>query len=451
MGALSPQLTLGLLVGLAIGIASQAFLPLFHQRARKRRPQSLLPPDVHDACDGSTADAGDDDGLRVVEGIAGLIGNTPMVRIPSLSEATGCDIYAKAEFLNPGGSPKDRVALTMVETAELTGQLIPYTDGCLFEGTVRSTGISLAMIARAKGYRCHIVMPDDQAQEKYALLERLNATVEKVRPVSIVNSNHFVNVARRRAREYSQKTSTTASLPGESHHFHRPHAAHRGHHQGYFADQFENPANFAAHFNQTGPEIYRQMRGQLDAFVAGAGTGGTLAGITRYLKPRLPQLKIVLADPTGSGLFHRIKHGVLYSPLEAEGTRRRHQVDTVVEGIGINRITRNFAKVLEPRPASASASAAALPWVDDAVHVTDAQAVLMARYLVNTEGLFVGSSSAVNCVAAVRTAQQLGPGHTIVTVLCDSGQRHLTKFWNDEYLQALNLPTHFPDSLTFLD
>ncbi|KAJ1968731.1 Cysteine synthase 2, partial [Dispira parvispora] len=358
----------------------------------------------------------------VVNGVVGLIGHTPLVRLPSLSEATGCEIYAKAEFLNPGGSPKDRVALAMVEAAEQAGKLVPHTQSCLFEGTVGSTGVSLAMIARAKGYQCHIVMPDDQAQEKYDLLERLQATVEKVRPVSIVNPSHFVNVARQRAQDYGR------DHPGR---------------QGLFADQFENLANFHAHYTHTGPEIYAQTQGVIDAFVAGAGTGGTLAGITRYLKTQVPHLRAVVADPQGSGLFHRVKHHVMYTPEEAEGSRRRHQVDTVVEGIGMNRMTRNVAQVL-------GGSGAADDWIDDAVRVTDQEAVWMARYLVNKEGLFVGSSSAVNCVAAVRTALALGPGHTVVTVLCDSGQRHLTKFWDDAHLSHLGLSTTIPDSLEFL-
>ncbi|KAG0292183.1 hypothetical protein BGZ98_002684 [Dissophora globulifera] len=347
----------------------------------------------------------------ICDGIAGLIGNTPMMRIKSLSEATGCEILAKAEFLNPGGSTKDRVALSMVDTAERDHILTPGNGSTIFEGTVGSTGISLAMIAKARGYNAWIVMPDDVALEKSQLLEKLGAHVEKVRPVSIVDKNQFVNLAKRRAQEFSKDNKGTGSSGDDA--------------TGFFADQFENLANFEAHFTTTGPEIYRQTQGNVDAMVMGAGTGGTLAGVSKYLKSRLPDLRTYLADPQGSGLFNKVKYNIMYSPTEKEGHRKRHQVDTVVEGVGINRLTRNFAM--------------SEGYVDDAIRVTDQEAVDMARYLVQQEGLFIGSSSAVNCVAAVRIARELGPGHTIVTLLCDSGHRHLTKFWSDEYLKAQGL------------
>ncbi|KAI7863838.1 tryptophan synthase beta subunit-like PLP-dependent enzyme [Spinellus fusiger] len=336
------------------------------------------------------------------QGIDALIGNTPLVRIKSLSEATGCTILGKAEFMNPGGSSKDRVALNMIRTAEDNGLLIPHTGSTIFEGTVGSTGISLAMVARARGHKAWIVMPDDQATEKYQLLEKLGATVEKVRPVGIIDKNQFVNRARQRATDF-----------------------HQGESVGYFADQFENRANFEVHFNTTGPEIYQQTKGKVDALVLGAGTGGTLSGIACYLKPRIQHLKVFLADPPGSGLYNKVKYNTMYSPQEKEGTRRRHQVDTVVEGIGINRLTRNFDVGREH--------------IDDAYRVTDEESIKMSRLLVREDGLFLGSSSAVNCVAAVRVARQLGPGHVIVTLLNDSGQRHLTKFWSDEYLSANGL------------
>ncbi|ORX46060.1 putative cysteine synthase [Hesseltinella vesiculosa] len=338
-------------------------------------------------------------GQLIVEGVDGLIGNTPLMKIRSLSEATGCTILGKAEFLNPGGSAKDRVALNMIRSAEAKGILQPHMGSTIFEGTVGSTGISIATIARARGYEAWIVMPDDQAKEKYQLLEKLGAHVEKVRPVSIIDKNQFVNLANRRAHEFNT-----------------------GDKVGYFADQFENEANFEAHYTTTGPEIYQQTQGHIDALVLGAGTGGTLSGLTRYLKPRIAQLKIFLADPLGSGLYNKVKYNTMYSPTEKEGTRKRHQVDTVVEGIGINRLTRNFDFGRD--------------LVDDAYRVTDDEAVRMSRFLVREDGLFLGSSSAVNCVAAVRVARQLGPGHVIVTLLNDSGQRHLTKFWSDDYLET---------------
>lgn len=240
-------------------------------------------------------------------------------------------------------------------------------------------------------------MPDDQATEKSDLLLKLGAIVERVRPASIIDQNQFVNLARRRAREHTEDPSK----PGN----------------GFFADQFENTANYMAHQNTTGPEIYLQTEGHLDAFVAGAGTGGTISGVALALKPRLPGLKIVLADPQGSGLYNKVKYGVMFSSTEAEGTRRRHQVDSIVEGIGVNRLTANFN--------------AGLALIDDAVKVNDMQAMKMARWLVEKEGLFVGASSAVNCVAAAQVARDMPKGARIVTVLCDSGARHLSKFWKE--------------------
>jgi cysteine synthase len=334
-----------------------------------------------------------------VDGIEGCIGNTPLIKIHSLSEATGCMILAKAEFLNgAGGSPKDRVALNMIRDAEEKGLLTPGSHGdTIYEGTVGSTGISLATLARAKGYKAYICMPDDQSIEKSNLLHHLGATVERVPVAPITSPDHFVNLARRRASEH------TASSEDDS--------------KGFFADQFESTANLQAHVKTTGPEIYYQTGGRIDAFVAGAGTGGTISGVARYLKEEagLKAVRIVLADPQGSGLYNRIKHGVMYSSTEREGTRRRQQVDTIVEGIGINRVTQNFT--------------AGESLVDEAVQVTDDQACRMARWLVENDGIFAGSSSAVNLVAAVETALKLPRGSTVVTILCDSGTRHLSRFW----------------------
>lgn len=238
-------------------------------------------------------------------------------------------------------------------------------------------------------------MPDDQATEKADVLLKLGATVERVRPASIVDQNQFVNMARRRAREHTEDPNK----PGK----------------GFFADQFENTSNYIAHQTTTGPEIYRQTDGHLDAFVSGAGTGGTISGVALALKPLLPGLRVVLADPQGSGLYNKVKYGVLFSSTEAEGTRRRHQVDSIVEGIGINRLTANFS--------------AGMNLVDDAVKVSDTQARGMARWLVEKDGLFVGASSAVNCVAAAQVAKKMERGSRIVTILCDSGSRHLSRFW----------------------
>ncbi|KEF59401.1 cysteine synthase A [Exophiala aquamarina CBS 119918] len=335
--------------------------------------------------------------LRPVgSGIESTIGNTPLIIIKSLSTLTGCTILGKCEFLNGAGqSPKDRVALSIISRAEARGDLHPHSGDTIYEGTVGSTGISLATLARARGYKAHIFMPSDQAFEKSDLLLKLGAVVERVEPAPIVDQLHFVNRARNAARRHTADPEV------------------RG--RGLFADQFETDANYTAHFEGTGPEILAQAGGEVDAFVAGAGTGGTLSGVSLFLKSKLPRVQVVLADPEGSGLYNKVKHGVMFHSLEREGTRRRDQVDTVVEGIGLTRSTKNFEVGREE--------------IDDAVKVTDVQAKNMARWLVENDGIFVGSSSAVNCVAALQTALRLGPGHRVVTILCDSGMRHLSKFW----------------------
>ncbi|KAI9744562.1 MAG: Cysteine synthase 2 [Claussenomyces sp. TS43310] len=334
-------------------------------------------------------------------GIEGTIGHTPIFEIKSLSEATGCSILAKAEFLNgAGNSPKDRVALQMIIAAEEAGLLTPNNGDTIYEGTSGSTGISLASLARARGYKAHICMDTDQSLDKVNLLHHLGATVERVSPAPITSVNHYVNLARTRAAEHAEKMGDGS--------------------KGFFTDQFENSANWAAHHQGTGPEILSQTGGELAAFVAGAGTGGTISGVASYLKEdiALKDIRIVLADPQGSGLYNKVKYGVMFSDTEKEGTRRRTQVDSIVEGIGINRLTENFEKGRE--------------LIDDAVKVTDVQAARMARWLVEKDGVFAGSSSAVNCVAAVVTALRLkeeGKEGRVVTLLCDSGARHLSKFW----------------------
>lgn len=344
-------------------------------------------------------DRDDDDEARM-RGIDACIGDTPLIEIRSLSEATGRIMLAKAEFLNgAGGSPKDRVALSIIQDAESKGLLVPGRGDTIYEGSVGSTGISLAALARARGYRAHICMPDDQGVEKSDLLLHLGASVERVAVAPISSPDHFVNLARRRARDHARLAADGS--------------------RGFFADQFESDANWRAHFESTGPEIWAQTDGgRLDAFVAGAGTGGTISGVARYLKldAGLARLRVVLADPQGSGLYNSIRHGVMYSPTEREGSRRRQQVDSLVEGIGINRVTRNLE--------------AGRHLIDDAVRISDHQACRMARWLVENDGIFVGSSSAVNCAAAVSVAMSLPPGSRVVTILCDSGTRHLTKFWS---------------------
>lgn len=343
-------------------------------------------------------------GRDVVEGVLGCIGNTPLVRISSLSEATGCIILAKAEMLNPGGSIKDRVALEIVREALANGSLRP--GGLITEGTAGSTGVSLAMVAAAVGCRCQIFMPDDAAIEKSEELSARGATVTRVRPVSIAHPEHMVKQAAAAAQEAG----------------------------GFFADQFENLANCRAHV-ATGEEIWRQTGGKVDAFVCGAGTGGTLAGVSKALKAQRPEVRAFLVDPQGSSLYLKVKRGVLYTQHEAEGRRLRHPFDTVTEGVGLNRLTANFQQAQ----------------IDDAFRCSDQEAVHMAAHLLRTDGLWVGSSSAVNCVGAVKAARALGPGHTVVTVLCDGGSRHLSKFHNPDFLKQHGLhPLPHDGSLAWL-
>ncbi|KAI3645855.1 hypothetical protein MP228_008783 [Amoeboaphelidium protococcarum] len=384
---------------------------------------------------------------------SGLIGNTPMCKLPHLSQQLSDEIgikvnlLVKCEFMNPGGSSKDRVAKSILDHYEQCGVLnrdeaYKYT---VYEGTVGSTGISLAWQCKSRGYNCHICMPDDVAQEKVDLLLKYGAIIERLRPVSIVDQNNYVNVARQRAQDDPY---------------------------GVFANQFEVEANFIGHYEHTAPEIYAQCDGIFDYFVMGSGTGGTLAGCARYFKNMNDQIMVVLADPQGSGLYNKVKHDVMYASTEAEGRRRRHQIDTLVEGVGINRMTKNMEMILgrgrfiqdtyqalkrvfnteelnQNDDTRSQLENAQFKWVDDAYKVTDKEAVLMARYLCSHEGLFVGSSSAVNLVACVKLIKdmknfkqlQQRSEITIVTLLCDSGNRHLSKFWNDDLLQQDGLIT----------
>ncbi|AWU74888.1 uncharacterized protein C5L36_0B01530 [Pichia kudriavzevii] len=342
---------------------------------------------------------------RKRENVADLIGNTPMVRIKSLSEATGCEIYAKLELANPGGSAKDRVALSVIRHFEEIGELVPGRGDVLFEGTSGSTGISFAMLCNSLGYTAHICLPDDTSLEKLQLLDSYGAEIEKVKPASIVDPNQYVNAARKGALALRNDKSTQAN--------------------GVFADQFENDNNWRVHYNTTGPEIWEQMDHNIDYFITGSGTGGTIAGCSKFLKSVSRKVKIFLADPQGSGMFNRVKYGVMYDTVEKEGTRRRHQVDTIIEGVGLNRITHNFLQGEH--------------CVDDAIRVTDEQAVRMARFLSSNDGLFVGSSSSINAVAAVKVAKNAAPGSRIVIIACDSGSRHLSKFWKEALKVDKNL------------
>ncbi|QWU90135.1 hypothetical protein CA3LBN_004493 [Candidozyma haemuli] len=328
-------------------------------------------------------------------GVDSLIGNTPMVEIESLSRLTGCKIYAKLELMNPAGSAKDRVALAVIRENEKLGKLKPHNGDVIFEGTSGSTGISFTVLANALGYTAHICLPDDTSPEKMQLLKSLGAELEPVKPAPIVDPNQYTNAARNGAAKINSEEGRNA----------------------IFADQFENDFNWRIHYATTGPEIWEQMQHKIDAFVTGSGTGGTISGVSKYLKSKSPHTRIILADPQGSGLANRVNYGVMYDTVEKEGKRRRHQVDTMVEGIGLNRLTWNFKQGEQN--------------IDQAFRVTDEQAVKMAKFLCVNDGYFWGSSAAVNCVAAVKTAKELGPGHDIVVIACDSGARHLSKFWKD--------------------
>lgn len=335
-----------------------------------------------------------------VVGVEGLIGNTPMVLIKSLSRITGNNVYAKLEYLNPGGSAKDRVALAIIKDNEIKGNL---TKGdTIFEGTSGSTGISIGTVANSLGYKAEIHLPDDTSPDKLTLFDTLGVGLKKVKPASIVDPNQYVNSAKNANDLLNSQNSES---------------------KGIFADQFENDNNWRIHYNTTGPEIYKQLKGKIDFFIAGCGTGGTIAGVSKYLKEKLPHVITILADPQGSGFFNRIKYGVMYTNEEKEGTRRRHQVDTIIEGIGLNRITHNFAQ--------GEGS------IDDAIKVTDDQAIKMAKFLSVNDGLFLGSSSAINSVAVLKLCKLTNiKDKNIVIIACDSGTRHLSKFWKE----ALKVP-----------
>jgi cysteine synthase len=322
--------------------------------------------------------------MKVTRGFVDAVGHTPLIRLGRMSEETGCEIYGKAEFMNPGGSVKDRAARAIVLDAERRGVLKPA--GTVVEGTAGNTGIGLAHVCNARGYRCVIVMPDNQSPEKYALIEALGAEVRRVKTVPYSDPNHYQKVAGRLADE----------LP-----------------DAIWANQFDNTANRRAHAETTGPEIWEQTGGRIDAFVAASGTGGTVAGVSEYLKSRSAQVRTVVADPPGSSLYEYIRNGV----VKATGS------GSITEGIGIGRITAN----MQDAP------------IDDAVHIEDAETVGYVYRLLREEGLFVSSTSGINVAAAVHVARQLGAGHTVVTVLCDTGSKYLSRLFNRDWLSSKGL------------
>jgi cysteine synthase len=327
--------------------------------------------------------------MDIKNGFVSTVGNTPLIRLNSFCEETGCEILGKAEFLNPGGSVKDRAALYIIEDAEKKGLLKP--GGTVVEGTAGNTGIGLAHICNAKGYKCLIIIPETQSPEKMELLRTLGAEVRPVPAVPYRDPNNYVKLSGRLAQEMEN---------------------------AIWANQFDNLANRIAHYETTGPEIWQQTDGKVDAWVTSTGTGGTYAGVTLFLKEKNPDIKCVVADPMGSGLYSYVKTG----EPKMEGS-------SITEGIGNSRVTAN----MEGAPA------------DDAIRVDDREALRVVYQLLEKDGLFLGGSSGINVGAAVALAKQMGPGHTIVTILCDSGSRYQSKLFNREWLAAKGL---LPDSLT---
>lgn len=321
--------------------------------------------------------------MDIKEGFIGTIGNTPLIRLNSFSEETGCEILGKAEFLNPGGSVKDRAALYIIQQAEAQGLLKP--GGTVVEGTAGNTGIGLAHICNAKGYKCVIVIPDTQSQEKMDALRTLGAEVRAVPAVPYKDDNNYVKLSGRIAQEMDN---------------------------AIWANQFDNLANRQAHYETTGKEIWEQTDHKIDAWVASTGTGGTFAGVSLFLKDQNPNIKCVLADPMGSGLYSYVKTG----EIKIEG-------NSITEGIGNSRITANMEDVV----------------IDDAIQIDDQEAVRVIYQLLQKEGLFMGGSVGINVGAAIALAKKLGAGHTIVTVLCDGGARYQSRLYNREWLNSKGL------------
>jgi cysteine synthase len=321
--------------------------------------------------------------MDIKSGFIGAVGNTPLIRLNSVSDETGCEILGKAEFLNPGGSVKDRAALYIIEDAERRGLLKP--GGTVVEGTAGNTGIGLAHICNAKGYKCLIIIPDTQSQEKIDLLRTLGAEVRTVPAVPYKDPNNYVKLSGRVAAELDN---------------------------AIWANQFENLANRQAHYETTAAEIWAQTEGRVTGWVAATGTGGTYAGVAMRLKELNSKVKCVVADPMGSGLYSYYKTG----EIKLEGS-------SITEGIGNSRITGNM--VGAP--------------VDDAIQVADRQAIQIVYQLLEKDGLFVGGSVGINVGAAVELAKQMGPGNTIVTILCDGGSRYQSKLFNRAWLAEKGL------------
>ena len=449
------------LILVGIGLTTAAAVWIFREWHRTRQEQRLR----------------DDDDVNSVSTILTaheqlIEGGTPLIELKRVTKLIGRAVYVKMESMNPGGTGKDRAALNMIRMAEKEGKLPPpaatvgancddnlflhpslppvttasyddngttntnthasapsitttekelegmvlqalersRTGGLVVEGTSGSTGIALATLCAARGHACLVVLPDDQAVEKQRILRSLGAVVYEVPTAAISNPKHYVNLGRKAARLAREKFGVSA----------------------VFIDQFENLSNFDIHYRQTGPELLRQIGRQgrrLDAFVMSSGTGGTIAGMATYLKEQCHknnnEVQIVLVDPPGSALYHKVENGVAYAVEQRERYIRKHRYDTLAEGIGLDRITRNFSSGLD--------------YIDQAIRVTDQEAVDMAHWILRTEGLWIGSSSAMNLVGAIRTALSLPEGSCVVTIICDGGQRHATRFWDPKFIQEWGL------------
>ena len=321
--------------------------------------------------------------------IIDAIGRTPLVRLKAASDLTGCEIYGKAEFMNPGGSVKDRAALSIVQDAITRGTLRP--GGTIVEGTAGNTGIGLALVASALGFKTVIVIPNTQSQEKKDMLKLSGAELIEVPAVPYGDQGNYIHASRRMAETLASQSE----------------------HGAIWANQFDNVANRAGHWTTTGPEIWDDTQGRVDGFVCAVGTGGTLAGVGLALKERNPAIRIGLADPMGAALYNFYAHGT----LKSEGS-------SITEGIGQGRITAN----LEDAP------------IDVAYQIEDPEALEIVFGLAEHEGLLLGGSSGINVAGAIRLARDMGPGHTIVTILCDSGARYASKLYNPVFLKAKKLP-----------
>jgi cysteine synthase len=327
--------------------------------------------------------------MKYAGSVLEAIGQTPLIKLKAASELTGCTILGKAEFMNPGGSVKDRAALSIIRHAVASGALRP--GGTIVEGTAGNTGIGLALVANAMGYRTVIVIPETQAQEKKDMIRLQGAELIEVPAVPYVNSNNYVKFSGRLAEKLA-KTNPNGAI---------------------WANQFDNIANRQGHLETTGPEIWADTQGTIDGFICAVGSGGTLAGVSLALKARNPNIKIGLADPAGAALYNFYTTGV----LKSEGS-------SITEGIGQGRITANLVG-LKP---------------DAAFQIPDEEALKIVFDLAEHEGMLLGGSSGINVAGAIRLAKKMGPGHTIVTILCDGGMRYASKLFNPDFLRSKNLP-----------